>query len=61
MGEMLSGELNIPVHSGYEAFLGNTKSNRNMSFSLTDSHPSCDAHEIFGKWVFRKWVEAYGL
>ena len=51
----LSTSLVIPVYSGYEAFLDNPLARENMPFSLTDAHPSCKAHEIFGDWVFAKW------
>jgi lysophospholipase L1-like esterase len=46
----------VPVYSGYEAFLDNARAANDMSFSLTDTHPSCAAHDIFGEWVFQKWA-----
>ena len=52
---VLSAETSVPVFSGYEAFLGNARIKENMPFSLTDAHPSCEAHDVFGKWVFEKW------
>jgi lysophospholipase L1-like esterase len=53
---VLSAQTNVPVYSGYEAFLGNARTRENMPFSLTDAHPSCEAHDMFGKWVFQKWT-----
>ena len=51
----LTRSTGVPVYSGYGAFLGNSRSRENMPFSLTDSHPSCEANAIFGEWVFEKW------
>lgn len=45
----------VPVLSGYDAFLNDPRTVPNMAFSLTDTHPSCEAHEIFGDWAFRQW------
>jgi lysophospholipase L1-like esterase len=52
---VLSAQTRVPVFSGYDAFLGNARTRQNMPFSLTDAHPSCEAHDMFGKWVFQKW------
>jgi lysophospholipase L1-like esterase len=52
--EHLSAVLGVPVASGYAAFLGNAEAKPNMSYSLTDNHPSCKAHELFAKWVFTR-------
>lgn len=56
----LSKNLGLTVYSGFDAFLGNPLATKDMSFSLSDHHPNCEAHEIFGKWVFDKWMENYG-
>lgn len=53
--ESLTASTGVPVYSGYDAFLGNTRAKTNMPFSLTDTHPSCEAHAIFGAWVFSTW------
>jgi hypothetical protein len=52
----LTRTTGVPVYSGYEAFLGNPLTERNMSFSLSDKHPNCKAHSIFGEWTFGKWI-----
>jgi hypothetical protein len=52
----LTSSTGVPVFSGYEAFLGNPRAKENMTFSLTDGHPSCEAHAIFGQWVLEKWT-----
>lgn len=53
----ISERLGVPVYSGYEAFLSRTDVDSDMTFSLTDSHPNCKAHQVFGTWVFDKLVE----
>lgn len=59
VGNALSENLGLTVYSGFDAFLGNPAATKDMSFSLSDHHPNCEAHEIFGKWVFDKWMENY--
>lgn len=53
----LSRSLGVPVSSGYPAFLSSADAKPNMPYSLTDTHPSCKAHEIFAKWVFVRFEE----
>ncbi len=43
--------LEVPVYSGYEAFIGNPAASGRMAWSLTDSHPSCLAHGIMARWL----------
>jgi hypothetical protein len=59
VAKRLTDETGVPAYSGYEAFLGNPLANTNMPFSLTDTHPNCKAHEIFGDWVYSKWAAQY--
>ena len=47
----------VPVLSGYDAFVGDPRAARDMPFSLTDTHPNCLAHEIFGEWVLQQWLD----
>jgi hypothetical protein len=55
----LTDETGVPAYSGYDAFLGNPAAQANMPFSLTDTHPNCKAHEIFGDWVYAKWASQF--
>jgi hypothetical protein len=50
----LRERLGLQVYNGYEAFLGNPKADDRMVWSLTDLHPSCDAHEIMADWLVQK-------
>jgi hypothetical protein len=52
----LTEATGVPVLSGYHAFVGDPRAARDMPFSLTDTHPNCQAHEIFGEWVLRQWL-----
>lgn len=47
----LRGSLQVPVHSGYDAFAGNPAASGSMVWSLTDPHPSCAAHAIMAHWI----------
>jgi hypothetical protein len=50
----LGEQLGLQVYNGYEAFLGNPKADDRMVWSLTDVHPSCDAHDIMADWLVQK-------
>lgn len=50
----LAGALGVPVFSGYPAFLDHPEARPSMSYSLTDHHPNCKAHELFAQWVSGK-------
>jgi hypothetical protein len=57
--EKLTAELSVPVYSGYEAFLSQNdqqKSPVSMTWSITDDHPNCEAHQIFAGWIFTKLI-----
>ena len=54
----LRKDVGVPVFSGYDGFLSDKRSKENMPFSLTDTHPSCDAHEIMGDWAYQRWSES---
>ena len=54
----LQTDVGVPVHSGYDGFLADRRALPDMPFSLTDTHPSCLAHEIMGDWAFQKWSES---
>lgn len=47
----LSRTLGLTVRSGYPAFLGAAARAPAMPYSLVDDHPSCEAHEMFARWV----------
>jgi hypothetical protein len=55
----LTASTGVPVYSGYDAFLGNPATRNNMVFSLSDAHPNCQAHAIFGQWVFSTWAKLH--
>jgi hypothetical protein len=57
VGRSLTASTGVPVLSGYEAFLDNPAAKASMPFSLTDTHPSCEAHDIFGGWVYSQWAD----
>ena len=50
----LGEQLGVQVYNGYEAFLGNPEADDRMVWSLTDVHPSCDAHGIMADWLVQK-------
>jgi hypothetical protein len=52
----LREQTGLEVHSGYDAFVGNPMAKTNMPFSLSDTHPSCEANSIFGEWVLDRWT-----
>jgi hypothetical protein len=52
----LAEATGVPVLSGYDAFVGDPRASLHMPFSLTDTHPNCLAHEIFGEWVLQQWL-----
>ena len=52
--DLLKEQLGLPVYNGYDAFLGNPKASPHMVWSLTNVHPSCDAHEIMAEWLVQK-------
>ena len=52
--KFLSESTGVTVLSGYPAFFRNEQAKEDMSFSLTDGHPNCQAHEIFATWVLDK-------
>ncbi len=54
----LEQHTGVGVHSGYAAFLGNPQAASNMTFSFSDSHPNCEAHQIMGQWVFDTWSKS---
>jgi hypothetical protein len=51
----LEARTGHPVLSGYAAFLDHPQASRDMPFSLTDAHPSCAMHRLYGEWVWREW------
>jgi hypothetical protein len=53
----LSEQLGWEVYNGYEAFRGNPKASSRMVWSLTDVHPSCDAHAIMADWLVQKVLD----
>lgn len=57
--EALTAATGVPVYSGYDAFLGNPASRDTMVFSLSDAHPNCEAHGIFGRWVYETWAKLH--
>lgn len=57
VGEALQRDVGVPAHSGYDGFLSDPRTSTNMPYSLTDTHPSCLAHEIMGDWAYQKWSE----
>jgi hypothetical protein len=50
----LREQLGLQVYNGYEAFIGNPKADDSMVWSLTNIHPSCDAHAIMADWLVQK-------
>ncbi|MGI9500909.1 MAG: hypothetical protein ACR2P3_12795 [Geminicoccaceae bacterium] len=60
-GRELGERLGMPVLNGFEAYLDDPRSSRNMSRSLTDHHPSCVGHQILAEWLVRKYEEAGGF
>ena len=58
--KLLHEALKIPVYSGFDAYLSNPEAKRNMTWSLTDAHPSCEAHSIFARWLLERTRDAYG-
>ena len=41
----------VPVRSGYAAFLGQPGVRDDMGYSITDGHPSCEAHAMFAAFA----------
>lgn len=60
-GRELGARLGVPVLNGFEAYLDDPRSERNMSRSLTDHHPSCLGHRILAEWLVRKFEAAGGF
>ena len=50
----LGEQLGLQVYNGYEAFVGNPEADDRMVWSLTNLHPSCDAHGIMADWLVQK-------
>ena len=49
------------VRSGYPAFLGRPGVKRDMGYSITDGHPSCEANAIFAAWTLEQLGELLDL
>ncbi len=57
----LEASAQVPVLSGYDAFLDEVEPGANLSFSLTDGHPSCAAHAAYAAWLFEQWHRRFPL
>jgi len=49
--EDLSSASGLAVRSGHPAFLGRPNVREDMTYSLTDGHPSCEAHAMFAAFA----------
>lgn len=50
----LEGRLGVPSYSGYEAILSSGDASESMAWSVTDKHPTREAHRIFASWPYSK-------
>jgi len=46
-------DLGLEVFNGYDVFLASPSHERDMSLSLLDPHPRCEAHEIMARHLLR--------
>ena len=60
-GQELSKRLGVPVLNGFDAYLDDPRSSRNMTRSFTDAHPSCLGHQILAEWLVEKFDQAGGF
>lgn len=43
----------VTLHNGYDAFLGRPEADIDMTWSMVDAHPNCEAHALFAQWLAR--------
>lgn len=60
-GRVFGKLLGLSVLNGFDAYLDDPRATANMARSLTDLHPTCEAHQILAEWLVQKFDQAGGF